>query len=179
MDNLPIQLLYFYDESGFTGSDSIRTHGWSNGRRIEMITPYYSKYTSYNLLCVIGPNGIIACSVHQGSTRGTDMCNFFVDYVLNVIPANSLIIMDNYPMHHGDAGTALALILSLKNCSLIYLPPYSPDLNPIENAFGTIKHYLKDDPLYFIESPENAILNACKKIKPQQIRNWYRLCGYE
>jgi len=88
-------------------------------------------------------------------------------------------MMDNLSSHRGIAGETLAQILALKNSSLVYLPPYSPDLNPIENTFGTIKYYLKDDPYSFITDPLLAILLACKKVTGEQVKGWYKLCGYQ
>jgi len=92
----------------------------------------------YNLLCLIGTSGIVACSSNMVNTNRVLVCEFFVDFLLPVIPINSIIVMDNHSAHHGQSGIILAQILALKNCSLVYLPPYSADLNPIENTFGTL-----------------------------------------
>jgi len=173
-----VDILYFFDEAGINGTDCQRSTGWSVQRRTVQITPYSSKNENYNLLCIIGVNGLLTSSVQVGSCNGISVVNFFTDFVINILPHNSIVVMDNHPMHHGITGETLEYILELKNCHCVYLPPYSPDFNPIETAFGTIKYYLKDQPDAFALNPFNSILTACNRITPVQTRNWYRLCGY-
>jgi len=92
------------------------------------------------------------------------VCDFFADFVIPTIPPYSVVVMDNHPMHYGNSGTTLSQILELKNFYIVYLPPYSPDMNPIENCFGTVKYYLKNDPVWFSVDPSTAILNAIKYV---------------
>jgi len=177
ISTIPTDRIYFFDEAGFTGADSIRNSGWGQSRRIFLSTPYFSRSSLYTLLCIVGVNGILASYIHTGSTRGVNVRSFFADYVIASIPDYSLIVMDNHPMHHGIAGNTLSQILDLKNCCLGYLPPYSPDLNPIENVFGTIKYHLKNHPNWFMMDPTGAILKACQEISPDQINSRYNICG--
>jgi len=168
--------LYFYDESGFKPSDSIRSYGWSDERRI--ITTVQTSYgTNYNLLALFSLDGIIAAEVFSGTVTGARVLFFFQNYGLPTIRNNSFV-MDNHKMHHGATGNALSNLLLTKNCLLAYIPPYSPDYNPIENAFGTIKFYLKDRPQLYRTNPIQAILQASQKITSNQAAGWFQLCGY-
>jgi transposase len=79
---------------------------------------------------------------------------------------NSVIVMDNARIHHDNE---LRILLEGLGCRVIFLPPYSPDYNPIEIAFSTIKSWIKrnrdfmetcDDPIYAL-----LVAKICKKKK--------------
>lgn len=85
---------------------------------------------------------------------------------------NSVIIMDNAKIHHDSE--LVALIKGL-GCRVVFLPPYSPDFNPIETAFSTIKSWIKrnrdfmnscDDPIY-------ALMAACGQINPEMAKSFF------
>ena len=90
---------------------------------------------------------------------------------------NSVLIMDNARIHH-DA----ELVESIEEvgCKILYLPPYSPDLNPIETAFSTVKYWLKryrdivnscDDPIYML-------LVALSQITPNMAKQYFQQSIY-
>jgi len=88
----------------------------------------------------------LACQFTDGTTNG-DLFQDFVekDLLTQLLPFNgsnskSVVVMDNASVHHSQA--ILDLVSSV-GAILIYLPPYSPDLNPIEEAFSYVKAYLK------------------------------------
>ena len=90
---------------------------------------------------------------------------------------NSVIIMDNAKIYHD---TDLISLLEGLGCHVIFLPPYSPDFNPIETAFSTIKSWIKrnrdfmescDDPIY-------ALLVACSQITSQMSQSFFTLSIY-
>ena len=97
---------------------------------------------------------------------------------MNPYPSsNSVIVMDNARIHH-DAN--LISILEGLGCCVIFLPPYSPDYNPIETAFSVIKSWIKrncdfmeacDDPIY-------SLLVACSQITPQMAQSFFRSSIY-
>jgi hypothetical protein len=85
---------------------------------------------------------------------------------------NSVIVMDNARIHHDNE---LIELLEGLGCRVIFLPPYSPDFNPIETAFSTIKLWIKrnnnfmeacNDPIY-------ALLVACSQITPQMAQSYF------
>jgi len=106
------------------------------------------------LMATMSDQGITAIELTEQCVDGSMMLSYFLNMVLPVIPAGSVVIMDNAPFHRSSK-QQLEYILGLKGCNLLFLPPYSPDLNPIENAFGKIKilcranwdTYLEDMPL--------------------------------
>ena len=90
---------------------------------------------------------------------------------------NSVIIMDNARIHHDNE---LVELLEGLGCRVVFLPPYSPDFNPIETAFSNIKLWIKrnnnfmetcNDPIY-------ALLVACSQITPQMAQSYFESSIY-
>jgi transposase len=97
---------------------------------------------------------------------------------MNPYPGNnSVIIMDNAKIHH-DAD--LISLLEGLGCHVVFLPAYSPDFNPIETAFSTIKLWIKRN-FDFIEAcddPVYALLVACSQITPQLAQSFFKSSIY-
>ena len=90
----------------------------------------------------------------------------------------SITVMDNCSIHHTQEVADLFLQAGIL---LIFLPPYSPDLNPIELAFGYVKGYLKEhqDLLGIICMPHKDIVQAgFASITQSQCKGWITKCGY-
>ena len=88
----------------------------------------------------------------------------------------SILILDNVSFHHSDIITE---ILRDVGILVLFLPPYSPDYNPIEEAFSYIKHYLKDhESIMDIVSPLTILSAAFNSITSHQCLGWIEHSGY-
>ena len=90
---------------------------------------------------------------------------------------NSVLVLDNTKIHHDQE---LLDYLDAFGVKVEFLPPYSPDFNPIETAFSTIKQYLQRN-RYFVEISYNPIyplLVTCSQITPQMTEGYFRELGY-
>ena len=83
--------------------------------------------------------------------------------------------MDNLPAHKPDA---VGAAIEARGATLRYLPPYSPDFNPIEVAFAKFKAILKKAAARTIEDLWNAIAQALPMLSPQDCRNYFAAAGY-
>jgi transposase len=83
--------------------------------------------------------------------------------------------MDNLPAHKVDG---IRQLIEDKGARLIYLSPYSPDFNPIENCWSKIKEYLRSLAASSRENLENGITNAMDAVSLKEIRNWFSHCCY-
>jgi transposase len=90
---------------------------------------------------------------------------------------NSVIIMDNTKIHHDNE--LIALIEGL-GCRVVFLPPYSPDYNPIETAFSTIKSWIRYNYIFMetCNDPMYALLVACSQITPQMAKSYFEASIY-
>ena len=86
-----------------------------------------------------------------------------------------VIVMDNLPAHkHRQVRT----LLRRHRCRLLYLPPYSPDLNPIELAWSKLKAYLRAARARLWPALEQAVGTGLRTITAQNAQHWFRHCGY-
>ena len=85
---------------------------------------------------------------------------------------NSVIVMDNARIHHDNE---LIELLEGLGCRVVFLPPYSPDFNPIETAFSTIKSWIRcnRDFMEACNDPIYALLVACSQITPQMAKSYF------
>ncbi len=83
--------------------------------------------------------------------------------------------MDNLTAHKGDRTRKL---IESAGCELLYLPPYSPDLNPIEEAFSKIKGLLRKEGARSREALIEALGRALEAITSQDARGFFEHCGY-
>ena len=125
---------------------------------------FLSRGKRINIILAISSNGVIAKHLTE---RNVDT-NIFYDFVRGELIPNlqpfdgnnptSIVVMDNLSVHHSQSIVSLLQ----DSCILVqFLPPYSPDLNPIEEAFGYIKQYLKlhEDIMEIMNDPL-ALINA-------------------
>jgi transposase len=85
------------------------------------------------------------------------------------------VVMDNLSAHQGPR---VRKAIEAKGCHLLYLPTYSPDLSPIEQAFSKVKTYLRRKGARTREVLQQAIAEALKTITAQDARGWFTHCGY-
>ena len=84
--------------------------------------------------------------------------------------------MDNAKIHHSER---LEELLSSVGALLIFLPPYSPDLTPIESAFSSVKSFMKaNEPLVDLISLQSIMISAFGSISAADAAAWFRDCGY-
>jgi transposase len=85
------------------------------------------------------------------------------------------VILDNLGAHKGEKVRGL---IEARGCELIFPPAYSPDFNPIEEAFSKVKLHLKKAAKRTREALVEAIGEALGSVAPQDARGWFAHCGY-
>jgi transposase len=103
----------------------------------------------------------------------------FQAYVQRVLAPSllpgQLVVMDNLSAHIGPRVRAA---IEAKGCQLLFLPAYSPDLSPIEQAFSKLKAFLRRIKARTKQELYEALSRAIDLITPQEARNWFSHCGY-
>ncbi len=168
--------LVFLDESGID-TRLTRTHGRAlRGRRAVGKVPR----GSWERLTIIGAlalDGVVA-SMSIAAATGIAVFLAFVEQVL--VPAlrdrpDAIVVMDNLPAHKAEA---VRDALDRAGLSHRYLPPYSPDLNPIEQAWSKLKARLRASGARSREALEQALGPALAAISAQGACGWFQLAGY-
>ena len=127
------EMLVFLDETGSDKNTAMRKFGYRRGKRVSAIA-------------AISSIGILDVQFLKGSVDGEIFANFVELSVLpHLLPfdgvnPNSIVVMDNASIHYNERVRSL---ISSVGALLVFLPPYSPDLNPIEESFSAVKSFLR------------------------------------
>ena len=130
---------------------------------------------SITLSAGIGLRGLIAPLMLRGSMNGDIFEAYIEQFVVPVLEPGDIVVLDNLSAHKRGS---IRTLLENAGASVIYLPPYSPDMNPIEMAWSKVKSILRTFAARTIEELEAAIVSALSAISQSDIANWFRHCGY-
>lgn len=128
------------------------------------------------ILGAIGLGGVVAAMTIPGATTGEVFLAFIREVLVPVLKTGQLVIMDNLSAHK-VAGVREAI--EGVGARLIYLPPYSPDMNPIEPAWSKLKNTLRNFAARTHDTLNDAVAMAIKLIAPSDCAGWFRHCGYD
>lgn len=171
---IPLEKLIFLDESGIS-TQMTRTWGRARrGERIAEATPggHWKILTTLGSLSL---RGIGATMTIESATDG-DVFSAYIDQVLGpTLNAGDVIVMDNLSAHKVKG---IEELLQACGAKLLYLPPYSPDLNPIEKAWSKFKQFLRAAKARSKEALDQAVTDALKTITADNAAAWFRYCGY-
>ena len=139
-------MLVFIDETDTDRRDSFRKFGYSLRGRRTRAHRLRARGQHVSAIGAMSVNGILECQFYHGAVNGETFYSFIENSLLpHLVPFNgtnehSVVIMDNASIHHIEG---ISELITSAGAFLIYLPPYSADLNPIEEVFYSIKSYLK------------------------------------
>jgi transposase len=132
-----------------------------------------------------GKNTTLLTSLHQGgmgpsmAVEGATTARVFETYVERLLaPAlrpGQVVVMDNLGAHRPRRVREL---IEERGCELLYLPPYSPDLNPIEEAFAKVKHLLRKIAARTKDALIGAMGRALGAVSAQDVQGYFTHCGY-
>lgn len=166
----------FIDEtSAYVGQS--HPYGWAASCERLYDSKPKGKKTRVSLVAAISLGGTLTeQALLVSETVNQNAFLYFLEFVLlPTLTQGSVLVMDNWSVHHGEEVRELA---ERFGCELLYLPTYSPDLNPIEHLFAKLKLFVKrlrpDAPDKLIQ----AFSEALETVTPQNVRNLYRHCGY-
>lgn len=167
--------LVFIDETG-ASTKMARLRGWAKrGQRCRASIPHgHWKTTTFT--AGLRLNGMVAPMVLDGPMFG----NAFIAYVEQVLvpelSQGDIVIMDNLPAHKV---TGVRQAIEKVGATLRYLPPYSPDFNPIEMAFSKLKAILRKAAARTITELWDVIGKATDQFKPNECKNYFAAAGYD
>jgi transposase len=120
-------------------------------------------------------DGSTACMTIEGAAD-TEVFQAYVRSVLcPTLRPGDLVVMDNLSPHKNEATLSL---ITQTGAEVLFLPAYSPDLNPIEKMWSKIKSCLRSAQARTEETLIQAIAAALRKVTPQDALNWFASCGY-
>jgi len=144
------------------------------GERLIDTSPHGHWKTS-TLIAALGIGGV-RCSMLVDGAVNADVFEAFVEQVLvPELRPGDVVVLDNLSSHKRRRGRDL---IEAAGARLVFLPPYSPDLNPIELVFSKIKQRLRSLACRTVETLWSSMQSVLDEVTPSDAENCFRHCGY-
>lgn len=172
--DVPAEKLVFVDESG-ARTNMTRLYGWGEvGERVIDPVPH-GHWKTCTMLAAVRLSGPLAAVTIDAAVNADAFVIWTRHVLVPCLSAGDVVILDNLPAHK-DAAVAQAIEAS--GASVRYLPPYSPDYNPIENMWSKVKTHLRAAAARTFEALGTAIDQALASITLDDCRGFFRNGGY-
>ena len=120
--------------------------------------------------------GVVAPMTLDGAMTGAAFLAYVEQVLAPTLRRGDVVVMDNLPAHKP---IAIRETIEATGATMLFLPPYSPDFNPIELAFAKIKALLRKAAARTIPKLWDAIRDAIDAVTPNDARSFFTACGYE
>ena len=168
------QQLVFVDEMG-TNTSLHSLYAWSRrGERAYCSTPR-NRGKNTTVLASMSVEGMGPSLAITGTINATVFEAYLEQVLLPHLRPGQILVMDNLSAHKSER---VVKLVEAAGCEVLYLPPYSPDFNPIEEAFSKIKGILRKVEARTREGLVEAIGKALDAITGTDIRGFFEHCGY-
>ena len=170
-----IDRLVFIDETG-ASTKMARLYGRSlRGKRCVAPIPH-GHWQTTTFVGALRATGMTAPMVLDGAMDGAAFEAYVKEVLASTLRPGDIVVMDNLPAHKR---AQIRIAIEAAGAQLMYLPPYSPDLNPIEMAFAKLKAALRKAAARSLEALWQAIAQALTTFTPQECSNFFAAAGYD
>ena len=167
--------LVFIDETGAT-TKMARLHGRApRGERCSAAIPH-GHWKTTTLTAGLRIGGLAAPMLLDGPMDGEAFLAYVTHVLVPELSPGDVVVMDNLPAHKV---TGVRQAIEAAGASLLYLPPYSPDFNPIEMAFAKLKALLRATATRTVPDLWDAIADAIDQFTTAECRNYFAAAGYD
>ncbi len=167
--------LVFIDETA-ASTKMARLYGRApRGQRCRAAVPY-GHWKTTTITAGLRLTGIAAPMVLDGPMNGEAFRAYVEQVLVPELGAGDVVVMDNLPAHKVGG---IREAIEQAGATLLYLPPYSPDFNPIEMAFAKLKALLRAAATRTIPNLWDAIAHAIQKFTANECRNYFTAAGYD
>lgn len=166
--------MIFLDESG---CNLAMSSAYGRALRGERVVDHKPANWGENL-SVIGAIRVDRVLCHRtfvGAVNGPRFVQFVRETLCPRLYPGDVVVLDNLRPHH--APVVRELVTSV-GATLLFLPPYSPDMNPIEPCWSFVKHHLRRLAYRTTDTLRHAIPNVFKRVRTKHLENWFAHCGY-
>ena len=176
-------MLVFVDETGKDARDSARRFGYALRGQTPQVPRLFNRGVRTSVIAAISSTGLIGYELHTGGVSGEEFYDFVRGTLIpNMNPFdgdsdNSILILDNCSIHHVES---VLTLLQQSGILVLFLPPYSPDFNPIELTFSYVKKYLQehDEVIQATNNLSDVLKSALDSISGEYCSKWMSNCGY-
>jgi len=173
--DLDPERLVFIDET-WASTKMARTHGRApRGERLRSPIPH-GHWKTTTFIAGLRNSGMVAPMALDGPINGVAFQAYVDQILVPELKPGDIVIMDNLGSHKGARVRAA---IEAAGAKLLYLPPYSPEFNPIENAFAKLKAMLRKAAARTVESLWNTIGRIIDTFTPTECANYFAAAGYD
>jgi transposase len=152
-----------------------RLHGWApRGRRLVAKVPH-GHWKTATFLAALRSDRIDAPCLFDGPINGERFRAYVEQFLVPTLKPNDIVVLDNLGSHKGKAVRRAVRDVGAR---LLFLPKYSPDLNPIEQLFAKLKGFVRKAEPRTLDAVSNAIAEALATVAPQECANYLASAGY-
>ena len=174
LDLDPAKLIFIEESGASTKMARIRGRTKRDQRCRAAIPHGHWKTTT--LTAGLRLNGLAAPMVLDGAMNGQAFLAYITQVLVPELAKGDVVIMDNLPAHKV---TGVRKAIERAGARLLYLPPYSPDFNPIEMAFSKLKALLRKAAARTVTELWDVIADAIEEITPDECENYFAAAGYD
>ena len=144
------------------------------GQRVDQAVPLHNG-PNVTVIAALTPQGVEAVMELDGAVNTASFA-VYLDQVLGpTLAPGDVVVLDNLRVHKA---AGLAELVEARGARLLFLPPYSPDFTPIEQAFSKLKTHLRTAQARTREALTEALRVALDWISEDDAKNWFDHCGY-
>jgi transposase len=175
LPGVDVEKLLFLDESA-VNTAMVRTRGrCPRGQRLVDSAPA-GLWQSSTLVAAVCLDGVVAPMVIDGPLNGESFAQYVEGSLVPELTPGTIVVMDNLPVHKSDR---VAGAIAAAGCTLVFLPPYSPDFNPIEPMWSKVKTLLRSAGARTFRAVVDAAGDALRAITPEDCDGYFGHCGYD
>ena len=164
----------FLDEMGCNLAMTRRYGRAAPGKRVRDVVPG-DRGGNVSTIGALDLRGFRTGLSVPGAIDGETLVFFIEELLAPTLKRGDLVFMDNCPIHKMEE---IEDVIEACGAGVLFLPPYSPDLNPIEHGWSKVKTRLRALKPRTVEAVLAALVDAFATVTEQDIRGWFRHCGY-
>ncbi|NJM81111.1 MAG: IS630 family transposase [Tabrizicola sp.] len=169
-----LERLVFIDETSLK-TNLVKTTGWALvGQRLIDHAPF-GHWNTQTFIAGLGHDGLIAPWVLDGAMNSVSFETYVEKELAPALKPGQVVVADNLSSHKSPRVVEL---LAAKGCTITFLPPYSPDLNPIEMAFSKLKTLIRKAAARTYQALWKQVGRVCDLFTSQECSNYFRAAGY-
>jgi len=130
---------------------------------------------SFSLVGALVPEGVLSAMFVEGSVDGDAFLAWCEQALCPVLQRGDLVVMDNLGVHHMDD---IVAAIEATGAELCFLPPYSPDFNPIELLWAWLKKLVRDRAPRTAELLQSTVGQVLRKVTHELSESWIASCGW-
>jgi len=173
--NLDPRRLVFIDESGMRLGLTTR-YGWATRGKKAYGTASHSPWRTVTMIGAIGLDGFRGFVNIEAATSSEVFRAFVLCMLVPNLRAGDCVVMDNLSAHKDKQAVEA---IEKTGATVMYLPPYSPEFNPIEKVWSKLKDYVRRLATDTREQFDEAVADAMAAVTSSNIQGWFSHCGYQ